>query len=65
MYLSSAFRYKDERSVYYYELKDLEFNYETYNNNNHIISKMAAEMTAKNPILVYLCCHLDKTCDYL
>ena len=28
MYLSSAFRYKGECSVYLYKLKDLEFNYE-------------------------------------
>ena len=42
------------------ELKDLEFNYEKNNNNNYIISKMAAKMAAENPILVYLCCHLEK-----
>ena len=27
MYLSSAFRYKNEGSVYSYKLKDIEFNY--------------------------------------
>ena len=30
------------------------------NNNNYIISKMVAKMAAENPILVYLCCHLEK-----
>ena len=54
MYLSSAFRYKDECSVYSYELNDLEFNYEENNNNNYITSKMAAKMVAENPIIVYL-----------
>ena len=54
MYLISAFRYKLECSVYSYKLKDVELNYEKNNNNNYIISKMAAKMTAENPILVYL-----------
>ena len=54
MYLSSAFRYKDDFSVYSYKVKDGEFNYEEINNNNYIISKMVAKMAAENMILVYL-----------
>ena len=42
MYLSSAFRYKDEWSVYSYKVKDVEFNYKEINKNNYIISKMVA-----------------------
>ena len=54
MYLSSAFRYRNECSVYKYKLKDLEFNYEKNNNNKNIISKVAAKIAAENSILVYL-----------
>ena len=54
MYLSSAFTYKDKRSVYSYEVKIVQFKCEEINNNNCIISKMAARMAAENPILVYL-----------
>ena len=54
MYLSSAFRYKDKWSVYSYEMKDVQFQYEDINNNSCIISKMAAKMAAGNRILVYL-----------
>ena len=37
-----------------YKVKDVEFNYEEINNNNCIISKMAAKMAAGNLILMYL-----------
>ena len=54
MYLSSAFRYKDKWSVHSYEVKDVEFKYEEINYKNCTISKMAAKMTAKNLILMFL-----------
>ena len=54
MYLSSAFKYKDECIIYSYKLKDVEFNYEKNSNNNYMISKMAAKMAAESQILVYL-----------
>ena len=54
MCLSSAFTYKDKWSVYSYKVKDEQFKYEEINDNNCIISKMAAKMAAKNLILVYI-----------
>ena len=42
MYLSSAFRYKNEWSVDSYEIKNIEIKYVENNNNSCIISKMAA-----------------------
>ena len=54
IYLSSAFRYKEEWSVDLYAIEDVEFKYEKINNNNCIDSKMTANMAAKNLILMYL-----------
>ena len=54
MYLSSSFRYKDKRSVYSYEVKDVQFKYKEISNNNCIISKMVAKMAAENLILMFL-----------
>ena len=48
MYLSSDFKYKDKRIVDSYEVNDVEFKYVQINNNNCIISQMAAKMVAKN-----------------
>ena len=54
MYLSSAFRYKNEWSVDSYEMKDVEIKYVKINNNSCILSKMAAKMAAENLNLMYL-----------
>ena len=54
MYLSSAFRYKDEWNVDSYEIKDVEIEYVESDNNSCIFSKMAAEMAAENLNLMYL-----------
>ena len=54
MYLSSAFRYNDKRSVDSYEMKDVEIKYVENNNNSCIFSKMAAKMAAENLNLMYL-----------
>ena len=54
MYLSSAFRYKNEWSVDSYEIKNVEIKYVENNNNSCIFSKMAAKMAAENLNLMYL-----------
>ena len=54
-YLSSGFRYEDKWSVDLYNVKDVEFKYVEINNNNCIISKMAAKMAAENLNIMYLC----------
>ena len=54
MYLSSAFRYKDEWSVDSYEIKDVEIKHIENNNNSCILSKMAAKMAAENLNLMSL-----------
>ena len=54
MYLSSAFRYKNEWIVDSYEIKDVEIKYVENNNNSCIFSKMAARMAAENLNLMYL-----------
>ena len=56
MYLSSAFRYKNELSVDSYEIKDVDIKYVENNNNNCIFSKMAAKMAAENLNIMYLSC---------
>ena len=54
MYLSSAFRYKNEWSVDSYEIKNLEIKYVGNNNNSCIFFKMAAKMAAENFEMMYL-----------
>ena len=54
MYLSSAFRYKNEWSVDSYEIKHAEIKYVENNNNSCIFSKMAAKMAAENVKQMYL-----------
>ena len=54
MYLSSAFRYKNEWSVDSYEIKNIEIKYVENNNNSCIFSKMAAKMAAENFKIMYL-----------
>ena len=54
MYLSSAFRYKDEWSVDSYEIKDVEIKFVENNNNSCIFFKMATKMAAENLNLMYL-----------
>ena len=44
MYLSSDLRYTDKWIVDSYEVNDVEFKYVEINNNNCIISKMAAKL---------------------
>ena len=48
MYLSSAFRYKNEWSDDSYEIKNVEIKYVRNTNNSCIFYKMAAKMTAEN-----------------
>ena len=54
MYLSSAFRYKNEWSVDSYEIKNVEIKYVENNNNSCIFSKMAAKMAVENFKMMYL-----------
>ena len=54
MYLSSAFRYKNEWSVDSYEIKNVEIKYVENKNNSCIFSKMAAKMAAENFKIMHL-----------
>ena len=54
MYLSSAFRYKNNWSVDWYEIKNEEIKCVENNNNSCIFFKMAAKMAAENLNLMYL-----------
>ena len=63
MYLSSAFRYKNEWSVDSYKIKNIEIKYVKNNNNSCIFSKMAAKMAAENFEMMYIsssCIHKNK-----
>ena len=54
IYFSSGFRYEDKWNVDLYKVKDVEFKYVEINNDNCIISKMAAKMAAENLNIMYL-----------
>ena len=52
IYLSSDFRYTDKWIVDSYEVNDVEFKYVEINNNNCMISKMAANMATRNMYVI-------------